>query len=331
MKATPGTALTIRPDAALERVRLVERAREYAASSHAERTVTAYRGAWQRFERWCQAQGCAALPAEPGAVALYLTARAGDGWRGSTLEVDLAAIVKAHQRAGYPKPSAAPEVTETLRGIRRDLARQGKAAPRQKAPVTRDELARMVAAVPDGALGVRDRALLLLGFVGAFRRSELVALDVADLEERPEGFVAWVRRSKTDQLGEGLAKAVPYSAAVELCPVRALRAWLKLAKVTEGPIFRPVDRAGAGARVGSSRLVGRAVARAVKRAAEAAGLDAVRFSGHSLRAGFCTQAAIDGKPEGSIMTQTGHRSTRVVRGYVRRANVFQSNAAVGLL
>ena len=182
----------------------------------------------------------------------------------------------------------------------------------------------MVATLPDNLLGLRDRALLLIGFAGAFRRSELVSLDVEDVEECAEGLRVTLRRSKTDQEGAGEVKGIPYGRKLETCPVRALRAWLEAAGITAGPIFRSVNRHG---QVQPGRLSDKAVALVVKRAAEAAGFDATRYAGHSLRTGLTTSAAAAGVQERDIMRQTGHRSVNMVRRYIREGELFRSNAA----
>lgn len=176
--------------------------------------------------------------------------------------------------------------------------------------------------------GVRDRALLLAGFALAARRSELVALRVSDLEETPEGFRVTVRRSKTDQEARGTTRALPYGSDPETCPVRALSAWLAMAGITEGPVFRAVDRWG---HVADRALTGQAVALIVKSAAAGAGLEPDKYSGHSLRAGFCTTAAARGASERAIARQTGHApNSTVLRSYIRHATVFTDNAAADL-
>ncbi len=190
------------------------------------------------------------------------------------------------------------------------------------------ELKAMLQALPEGLLGVRDRALLLVGFAGAFRRSELVSLDVADLSFTSDGLEVTLKRSKTDQEGQGRRIGIPFGSSPHTCPVRSLRAWLDGAGIADGPVFRDVSRRG---RVGAVRLSDKAVARLVKRAARAAGLDPARFSGHSLRAGLATSAAKAGKTERAIMAQTGHKSEKMVRRYIRDASLFAENAAAGLL
>lgn len=186
----------------------------------------------------------------------------------------------------------------------------------------------MRAALPGSLAGVRDAALLLVGFSGAFRRSELVGLEIRDVAFTADGLEITLRRSKTDQEGRGRLVALPFSGSPEMCPVRALRAWLDVASITAGPIFREVTRY---AHVEDAALSGRSLSRLVKKAAEAAGLDPSVFSGHSLRAGFVTQAKLKRKDEASIMRQTGHRSVAMVRKYDRRADLWRDNAAAGLL
>jgi len=187
----------------------------------------------------------------------------------------------------------------------------------------------MVEGAPDRLLGLRDRALLLLGFSGAFRRSELVALDVEDLEFTGDGLVVTQRRGKTDQEGVGRKIGIPFGGNPDTCPVRAVRKWLDAAAVMSGPVFRSVNRHG---HVQPGRLSDKAVAIVVKRHAPAAGLDPLRYAGHSLRAGLATAAAAAGASERSIMNQTGHRSVPMVRKYIRDGQLFRENAAatVGL-
>jgi integrase len=212
-----------------------------------------------------------------------------------------------------------------LAGIRRT---KGTAAA-AKTPVLVDDLKRMVSRLPEGLIGVRDRALLLIGFCGAFRRSELVALDAADVASTREGLVLTIRRSKTDQEGEGRKIGIPYASHVETCPIRSLQDWLERSGITEGPLFRPINRHG---KMASTRLSAAAVGEIVKKYAAAVGLDASEFAGHSLRSGLATSAAAAGPSERAIMNQTGHRSVNMVRRYIRDGSLFRENAVavVGL-
>lgn len=305
---------------------VVERAREYARQAKAENTLRAYRSDWAHFEEWCSRQGLAPLPAAPATVALYITALAEAGRAVSTIRRRLASISAVHQAAGHQSPTQDMKVKTIWAGIRRAKG----TAQRQVAPIVTEHLRAIVGALQlDTLAGLRDRALLLVGFIGAFRRSELVGLNVEDLTPTAEGFVVTLRRSKTDQEGEGETKAIPYGANAETCPARALRAWLDAAGITSGPVFRAVNRHG---QVSARRLSDRAVALIVKRSVEAVGLDASRFSGHSLRAGFATAAARAGASERDIARVTHHKSDRVLRRYIRDAQVFDNAAlsAVGL-
>jgi integrase len=182
----------------------------------------------------------------------------------------------------------------------------------------------MVNALPENLLGKRDRAFLLLGFAGAFRRSELVSLDVADVETNREGIVVTLKRSKTDQEGQGRRVGIPYGSNAVTCPVRALNEWLEASAITAGALFRSVNRHG---QLRSERLSDKAVALVVKRSAEAAGLDASQYAGHSLRSGLATSAAQAGVSERAIMAQTGHKSLNMVRRYIREGSLFRENAA----
>lgn len=287
-------------------------------------TRRAYRAALGCFRAWCAEQGLEALPAQPETVARYLAELARAGRKVATLEQRVAAIRWAHEAAGHESPTAHPGVRGTLSGIRRTLG----VAPTRKAPATAERLAAMLAHAPRGTMkGLRDRALLLVGFAGAFRRSELVALEVTDVERTERGLLVSVRRSKGDQEGRGHVRALLLGRNAETCPVRALDAWLKASGITSGPLFRAVNRHGRVA----ERLTPRAVALVVKAYAELAGLEARDFAGHSLRAGFVTSAAERGARAERIADHTGHRSLGMVRIYTRRADAFEQHAAEGLL
>ena len=304
-------------------------ARKFAAASKADETRRAYARAWQAFTAWCASKHLTALPAAPVTLAAYLAALA-DGSAGGRprkpagIDLVLAAISGAHKAAGVASPRQSPEVRAVRAGIRRTLG----TASRQVDPLLVPELRRALAALPASRLGLRDRALLLAGWAGAFRRSALVALDVADLAFGTDGVALTIRRDKTDQEGQGRVVALPFSSSAEVCPVRSLRAWLDAASITEGAVFRSVDRHG---KVSPSRLSDRHVALIVKRAVASIGGEAGTFAGHSLRAGFATSAARAGRPDRDIMRQTGHRSRAVFDRYVRAAEMWRDNPAAGLL
>jgi site-specific recombinase XerD len=303
---------------------LAQAARAFAKASRSEATKRAYRRQWEAFTSWCEERGFPSLPASPEAVALYVADRAESGWKVAGLAQALAAISVAHVTAGHPSPRGAAPVREVLAGIRRTLG----TAQRQAAPLLAGQLRAILEALPGSLRGLRDRALLLVGFAGAFRRSELVSLTVADARFTAEGLELTLRRSKTDQEGAGHVKALPYSGNPSACPVRALQAWLEGAGIKSGPLFREVTRHEA---VSDKALSDRSVARIVKGCAAAAGLEVERLSGHSLRAGFATQAARAGKAERAIQRQTGHRSVTMLRRYIREAERWTDNAAAGLL
>jgi site-specific recombinase XerD len=303
---------------------LTARAKDYITNSKAANTRKAYRSDWACFMSFCESTGLQPLPALPETVALYITYLADQkGYKVSTISRRIASISQAHQIAGYVSPTKEAIVQNTMAGIKRAKGLSTKGA----APITIEGLRRMVATLPENLLGVRDRALLLLGFAGAFRRSELVSLNVSDVEETPEGLLVHLRKSKTDQEGKGQLKAICYGSNPVTCPVRALRAWLEASNITAGPLFRAMDRHG---NIRQGKLSGEAVSLIIKRAAKAAGMDPANYSGHSLRAGFCTTAARNGQPSRAIMKQTGHRSEAMVSRYIRLANAFRDNAVVGL-
>jgi site-specific recombinase XerD len=260
-------------------------------------------------------------------VRVYLAHLADQGASASTIAGRVAALATGHRLAGYsPSPTRDDSVKVTLAGIRRTIgtARQGKLG------VTIEELRSLVAVCdPDSLAGLRDRALLVLCFAGAFRRSELVSLDLSDVDQTRDGLRVSLRRSKTDQEGTGTVKGLPYGSNPQTCPVRTLEAWLEMAGIADGPLFRPINRHG---QISPERLSDKSVALIVKRAAEGAGLDPTRVAGHSLRRGFATTAARNRVPELTICRQTGHRSLATLRAYVEEATLFTDNAAalVGL-
>ena len=303
---------------------LAAAARDYAANAKAENTLRADRADWQDFAAWCQQNGLEALPARSEGVALYLTAKA-DTCKVNTLQRRLSAISQAHTLAGFESPTKSAPVRLVWQGIKRTKG----IAPATKTPTLTADLRQMVMSLPDGPLGVRDRALLLLGFAGAFRRSELVSLNRENIKIDSDGITVTLSRSKTDQEGEGRKVGIPYGSRPDTCPVRALLAWIEAAGITEGALFRPLNRHG---QILAERLSDKAVSRVVKRAAEAAGFDPTQFAGHSLRAGLATSAAAAGVSERIIMQQTGHKSVLTVRRYIRDGNLFRENAAgsVGL-
>lgn len=315
--------LRLHPSPQVSPAELGAAVRRYVTAGRATSTRRAYRSDWRAFEAWCATRNVEALPASPSAVALYATELAACGRKVATVERALAAVVAAHEAADLPSPRRSAAVRAVMAGIRRTHG----VAPAQKAPILVEDLRRMLAVLPDTMKGARDRALLLVGFAGAFRRSELVALDVGDLLFGAEGLTVTIRRSKTDQEGEGRKLGIPMGSSPATCPVRALRSWLERAGITEGAVFLGMNRHGVTT---GKRLSPADVARVVKAAAEAAGLDAARFSGHSLRAGLATAAAKAGKSERAIMGQTGHRSTAMVRRYIRDAELFNDNAACGI-
>lgn len=307
-----------------ERVRralsaLTQKTAGYAESGKAGSTRRAYRTDWQDFVAWTAWRELTSLPAEPATVALYLVALAEDGKRPATIERRRAAIAFAHKEQGQISPTHHALVDEVIAGIRRELG----AVQQGKTPAVTEDIRAMVARLPGDLRGVRDRALLLLGFSGAFRRSELVALDVEDVREAAEGLLITIRRGKTDQEGRGRLVAIPFGQRGATCPVQAYRDWRHAAGINNGALFRGISPHGKLL----SRLSDKGVARTVKRAAEAAGLDPARYSGHSLRAGLATSAAAAGVFDRDIMRQTGHKRVETLYRYIRKENLFTDNAA----
>jgi integrase len=295
----------------------MDQARDYARKSRSASTVRSYSNDWRDFSDWCRSRNQSALPATPQTVAAYIAAQA-DSRKAATIQHRLAAISQVHQLRGFESPTKNEIVRTVLKGIRRTLG----TAPAEKAPLVAADIREMVGRLPDTLLGKRDRALLLLGFAGAFRRSELVGLNVDDVTFAADGLVVTLRRSKTDQEGQGRKVGIPVLPHSDACPVRAVRAWLDASGITSGPLFRSV---AVGGKLLTERLSDRAVALVVKRRLPP-GKESARFAGHSLRAGFVTSAANGGASVKSIMRQTGHRSLQTVMRYMRDASLFRGNA-----
>lgn len=311
------------PALVLEEAR--EAAASYAKGSRAASTWRAYESDWRNFSRWCASVQRQALPTQPATVALYIAAQAQLGLAPSTLERRLAAIRLMHVGAKLPSPHDGLEVQEVMRGMRRAWKRPAA----QKAPAVDEEVQRLVDAVkPQTLKGLRERALLLLGFAGALRRSELVALDVEHLTAKPEGFSVLVASSKTDQEGQGQTVAIPRVQGSPYCPVQAVADWRVAAGIESGPLFRRMQR---GDVVGQARLTSQSVALIIKELATKVGLDPARYAGHSLRSGFLTSAARQRASIFKMADQSRHKSLDVLRAYVRNEERFEDHAAEGLL
>lgn len=285
---------------------------QYVQQSRAKNTLRAYAEDLQHFVAW---GGC--IPAKPEQIAEYL-AHYAQSLSYATLERRLAGIHYAHTQQMLISPTRHPLVKAVLSGIRR----QRRPRPRQVAPVLATEIKRMVRRLK-GVRGTRDRALLLIGFAGAFRRSELVKLQLEDLHFSRKGVAITLQQSKTDQYGAGRVIAIPYTRSA-YCPVVALKAWLRLAKIKQGAVFRGINRYE---QVTERGLSSQMVALIVKQRAAEVGLDASRYSGHSLRAGLATSAATQNISSLKIRLQTGHKSDASLNGYIRDRDLFKNNAA----
>ena len=305
------------PGSAVNCTELPDAVAAYVRASLADNTRRAYLSDLAHFESW---GGC--IPASAETVARYLAAHAGT-LRIATLVRRITSISRAHQTRGATNPTRSELIRTTLRGIKRTR----RCIQQQSKPLLLEDLLLVLDAMGDGPKDVRDRALLLVGFAGALRRSELVSLDVADIDHVRRGVTLNLRRSKTDQDGQGHTIAIPYG-RTRWCPVGALGAWLQVSGISDGAIFRPVDRHG---RVHRGRLSGEAVSIVVRERVAAAGLDPTGYSGHSLRAGFATSAAQAGVSAWRIKAQTRHASDAMLARYVREGELFNDNAAGILL
>jgi len=296
---------------------LTDEAAHLLRASIAPASARALRGDLDQFTAWG-----GTLPASPAIIARYIAEHAGQH-AVATIQRRLASISKAHEMAGLPNPCRAEMVKATLRGLRRVKG----TAQRQARPLLRDDLFLVLDSMGDSLRDHRDRALLLLGFAGGFRRSELVALDVADIDAVREGLIVTIRRSKTDQEGAGRRIGIPHG-RTRHCPVKTVEAWLTASGIDAGPLFRPITRHG---KLAVSRLTGDAVAVLIRERLATAGIDPEGYSGHSLRAGFATSAAQAGVSTLKIRTQTGHTSDAMLARYIRDGEMFTGNAAGAVL
>jgi integrase len=288
-------------------------AEHYAAAATAANTQLAYGKDLARFADWG-----GKIPASPAVICDYLSEHAATH-KPSTLTRWLASISQAHLMQGLDSPCRSIEVRRTLRGIKRAHG----AKPRRVAPALRDEVLAMVKAMPDSLAGRRNRALLLVGFAGALRRSELAKLRVQDVTFDMRGMILALGKTKTDQSGEHDEIAIPFAKG-NACPVKALKAWLAQSNITKGAIFRAISKGG---KVGQRALNPHSIAQLIKAFALAAGMDPTDYSGHSLRAGLATSSAKDGKAFHKIKAQTRHRSDVTLLKYIRDAELFEDNAA----
>ena len=275
-------------------------------NSKANNTLRAYQSDFKDFSAFCAKNGFSSIPTQPKIIALYLT-NLSKSSKFSTLKRRIASISVIHKLKGHYLDTKHPIIMENLHGIKRTLGSRQKA----KKPILINDLKLIIKAIDENK--IRDKALILIGFAGGFRRSELVSILNEDIEFVPEGLKILIRRSKTDQSGEGVIKAIPYFDNKEFCPVITLKKYIssKSKVEREEKIFKISDKS---------------VALIIKKYAEKAGLDASRYAGHSLRSGFATTAAEFGAEERNIMAMTGHKTTQMVRRYIQEANLFKNNA-----
>lgn len=286
------------------------RTRKYVEASKAENTRRSYATHLRDFKEFCAERSYSSLPAPAAAVVDYLTYLADIGARFSTIQVKASAISYAHRKNALINPIKTIEVQEAMRGIRRVLG----LSQHGKEPLLLADLRRVIAELPEGIRGDRDKAVLLVGFGGAFRRSELVGLSVSDIRFERDRAVIHLRQSKTDQEGHGMTKILPELKDKSLCPVTSLKHWLRSAAIKDGVIFRPITRHG----VVQNRIMNpQEIARIIKKYAKLAGLDYKALAGHSLRAGYVTEAAEHDQPLWKIKQQTGHKSDQVLQRYIR--------------
>ena len=292
-------------------------------SSKANNTVRAYKSDFNDFGLFCANNGFKSLPSEPKIVSLYLTHLSTKDIKVSTLKRRLVSIGMIHKLKGHYLDTKHPAIIENLMGIKR---RKGS-IQKGKKPLLINSLKLIIKVIneqkKEKIKKLRDKSIILIGFSGGFRRNEIVTLNYEDLEFVSEGLKIAIRRSKTDQFGEGSIKALPYFDNSEYCPVITLKQWLEVSKINSGPVFRRFSK---GSKLLEHRLTDQTVALLIKEYLNLAGIDSNNYSGHSLRSGFATIAAESGAEERSIMAMTGHKTTQMVRRYIHEANLFKNNA-----
>ncbi|WP_415301164.1 site-specific integrase [Candidatus Pelagibacter sp. Uisw_134_02] len=292
-------------------------------NSKAINTVRAYKSDFSDFELFCIKNGFKSLPSDPKIVSLYLTYLSTKDAKMSTLKRRLVSISVIHKLKGYYLDTKHPSIVENIMGIKR---RKGSIQLSKK-PILINGLKELINVIDtqkkQEIKKLRDRTIILIGFSGGFRRNEIVSLNYEDLDFVPEGLKIKLRRSKTDQFGEGSIKALPYFDSLQYCPVVSLKKWMEISNITTGPVFRRFTK---GSKLSEYRLTDQTVALLIKEYLKLAGIDNKNYSGHSLRSGFATSAAESGAEERSIMAMTGHKSTEMVRRYIKEANLFKNNA-----
>ncbi len=291
-------------------------------SSKADNTLRAYKADFKDFEIFCSKHGLYSLPTEPKIVSLYLTHLSKNS-KISTLRRRLVSISMVHKLKGHYLDTKHPIIVENIMGIRRVKGSFQKG----KKPLLINDLKLLINSIHEQKFSeikkLRDKSIFLIGFGGGFRRTELISIDYDDLEFVKEGLKIFIKRSKTDQLGQGMIKGIPYFANTDYCPVINLKKWLEISKIKNGPIFRRFTKSLG---LTNKRLTDQSVVFLMKKYLNLAGIDNKNFAGHSLRSGFATVAADSGADERSIMAMTGHKSSEMVRRYIKEANLFKNNA-----
>ena len=291
-------------------------------NSKADNTIRAYKSDFKDFNIFCFKNGFKALPAEPKIVSLYMTYLSSKNNKISTLKRRLVSIGVIHKLKGLYLDTKHPSIIENILGIKRRKGSFQKA----KKPLLINNLKQVINIIDeqskDDIKKFRDRSIILIGFSGGFRRNEIVSLDYDDLEFVQEGLKINLKKTKTDQFGEGTVKALPYFSNNQYCPVKSIKKWLEISKIDSGSLFRRFSK---GSKLTEHRLTDQTVALLIKEYLELAGIESKNYSGHSLRSGFATSAAESGAGERSIMAMTGHKTTQMLRRYIKEANLFKNN------
>ena len=292
-------------------------------NSKANNTIRAYKSDFNDFSLFCVQNGFKSLPSEPKIISLYLTHLSSKEAKMSTLKRRLVSIGVIHKLKGHYLDTKHPSIIENIMGIKRRKGSNQKG----KKPLLINNLKILINVIDKEnnheIMRLRDRSIILIGFSGGFRRNEIVSLDIDDLDFVSEGLKINLKKSKTDQFGEGTVKGLPYFNNLQYCPVLSIKKWIEISNIDTGPLFRRFSK---GSKLTKNRLTDQTIALLIKKYLKLAGIESKNYSGHSLRSGFATSAAESGAEERSIMAMTGHKSTEMVRRYIKEANLFKNNA-----
>ena len=307
-------------DTNIESIR--HKALHFISNSKSPNTLRAYKSDWKQFEKWCFANEMVSLPSSPQTVVFYITHLSGS-YKVSSIKRKVACLSEAHRMSGMKNPVHSNIVEETLKGVSRTLG----TAPSKKKAIRLSDIRQILPLLPESIIGIRDKALLLIGFAGGFRRSELVKLDISDIEFTDSGITIHIKKSKTDQEGAGYYKTIGKGRNITTCPVTTLKYWIEASGITEGKLFRSITKGGV---IGNS-LSTNSVSKIIKKCISLIGLNASDFAGHSLRSGFISEAKEAGIMNELIMKMTNHKTASMISEYYQggEREIYSLSASIG--